>query len=173
MDVKFENTTTLTKKLFLEAMGARFKVTRKKYRAYCMVVFILGILAALFWFIAASVVGTALIGGFLLSLASVFPLFCFFRGYLIRANKAYQSVMALNPSGQTTYLFYEDRFESVTPLSRHSTDNAMVTRYTQTRRAFVLLFGEEYMVIEKAGFTMGRPDKFVGFLYIKCPKLSR
>jgi len=164
MEKLFTNTTVLKKDLFLEAIEAFYKVLRIKYRIFTLVSFIIFTIYAVTYLIRLN-----LFGIFVLS-ASVFFLFMFFKAYLIRSNKTYQSIVSLNPSCRTEYTFYDGNFESVALESKRIYDYEAITHIVETKNSILLIIIEAYIIIEKSGFEEKKHKEFLSFIKGKCPK---
>ena len=163
MDIYFVNTTILTKDLYLKALQAHYKTTRKKYRYSLFSL-------AIFSFVLL-VVEIIMRFDTLSAYMLFFCPFCFLlysKAYLIHSNKGYKTVRALNPSGGVTHTFYYDNFISVAPDTQRKTDYSIITKVVETNDIFLFLFVEAYMVIDKNGFQQGNSDAFKMFLNEKC-----
>jgi len=164
MEPLYENTVVLEKDIFLEASKARFNATRKKYRVFVLICFIVVLLFSLF-----NILGGAYRGGSIMLVFSLAFLFLYLKGYLIGAPKVFQSMVAVNPFRQIDYAFYYDHFESTTSNSKTNFQYEMITYITETDNTFVLLIVESLIIINKLGFQKGDAESFGTFLENKCP----
>jgi len=157
----FENETPLDRKLVKEAIDATYGISNRGTR--------------IFW--ATVSVALLLLGGYLVYLKIYIPAYVLLVIGVVQLiaafqphgpGKSYRSMLALNPSGQSHFLFYGDHFEHVTPVSRATLAYANVTKVIDTKHTYTLLFGLSCTVLSKTGFQKSSDLDVGAFLRQKC-----
>ncbi|MCL2344130.1 MAG: hypothetical protein FWC62_09620 [Firmicutes bacterium] len=158
----FENETLLDRKLLKEAVNASYGIlnwiSRIVWAAFGVILLGLGAYLLIF--------AKVYIPAYILLVLGIYLLIVTFQPRGI--GRPYRSILAVNPSAQYHFLFYDDHFEQVTPVSSATLTYVNVTKVFDTKNTYTLLFGFSLIVLSKTGFQKST-DKDVGeVLRQKC-----
>lgn len=165
MKTIFENKITITKEILTEFSKKTYIIYGIKYRSFLLIA---SILSTCFTIIALATEGLSWISG-LMFIASVFFIFMFFKGYILKVNHNYKNFQWLyGELPVITSKFYEEKIEIVTLRSNLSIEYNQVTKILETENLYLLMLGKQSAILNKSGFTIGDSDKFKSFIKEKC-----
>lgn len=172
MESLFENQTIYSRKLFMETQSAAYNRYHKTFRMFLLILAVIFMIAALIFagiFIANENMNF-LIGAIIFFVISFVLLILHFQAYKYRANSAFKTSRALNPSGEHSYSVYSDNIELTTSQSNQTILLEQISKIFETKSAFCIMVESTFLFLAKDGFTKGNYSDFRGFLKQTCGK---
>jgi Ca2+/Na+ antiporter len=165
MNTIFENKTVITDEILTESSKQRYKIYRRKYRIFLLVMFFICILFViagltrvyLYWFSVWTL------------LMAAFFFLMFSKGYIIRMKQDQRNMRGLyGESPQFIYTFSNDNILRATLHSNIDINYSQITKVLETTNLYILMIEKQGLILKKDSFTIGNSDDFKLFIENKC-----
>lgn len=159
METLYENKTMITKQIVFDAYKLYYRKAKKITRYLFLFLFFICLL-----FLGVSLLAEILSSSIMLLVLVVVSFYMFLNGHTLSTSQMYKTQIAMYPSGQMNYCFYDTYFEVVSAESKHTCQYSSISKFYSYKAVYLLSYKGAFHYVNSTGFTKGDAQEFERFI---------